>query len=470
MNLFVAITTFFSIHFYFGQNYYTGIPEGRDTLYDAIDKKVVLSSANYRDVGSRSSLKPFAPYPGDQGQYGTCAAWATTYCARTILKSIAENETNKTFITENAFSPGFIYRLASLNRDCDGSFTTECAKQISINGVPKLYQFNEPCPSYLRDDLFELAHENKIKDYVKLWDDDRYNGQISPKTKIDLVKKGINEKYPIVISIICPNSFMNNGNSEIWMPTEDVNSEINHKHGRHALCVVGYDDEKYGGAFEIQNSWGTDWGNEGYIWIKYEDFTKFTYQAIEMIGFENYLNVAPEVSGGLKVILSDGKLIEATYSGNGIYKLNKPLSSGQRFRLYINSSAQTYLYSFNIDNKGQLNKIFPFEDVSPLLNYKNNDVPIPSEEKHMRLDGRAGREYLCLLYSKKTIDIDGVMSKLTSQNNTNTIQKKFENCFGDELKPFEEIQFNNDSNEISFSTLANKDDIILLIIEIDHID
>jgi hypothetical protein len=74
------------------------------------------------------------------------------------------------------------------------------------------------------------------------------------------------------------------------------------------------------------------------------------------------------------------------------------------------------------------------------------------------------------LYSKKTIDIDGVMSKLTSQNNTNTIQKKFENCFGDELKPFEEIQFNNDSNEISFSTLANKDDIILLIIEIDHID
>ena len=53
--------------------------------------------------------------------------------------------------------------------------------------------------------------------------------------------------------------------------------------GGHALTVVGYNDniccdvngngkieasEK--GAFKIANSWGTGWGNSGYIWVLYD--------------------------------------------------------------------------------------------------------------------------------------------------------------------------------------------------------
>jgi hypothetical protein len=41
--------------------------------------------------------------------------------------------------------------------------------------------------------------------------------------------------------------------------------------GGHALCVVGYDDEIGGGAFKIVNSWGRDWGNNGFFWLKYSD-------------------------------------------------------------------------------------------------------------------------------------------------------------------------------------------------------
>jgi hypothetical protein len=45
------------------------------------------------------------------------------------------------------------------------------------------------------------------------------------------------------------------------------------------MCVVGYDDARYGGAFEVQNSWGTKWGNAGYIWIPYTVFTDFVFEA-----------------------------------------------------------------------------------------------------------------------------------------------------------------------------------------------
>ena len=466
----LLVFSMLSIQITLGQKYFMGIPEGRDSLYDLTDKKAMLNAANYRDVGSSASLKQYAPFAGDQGDYGTCAAWATTYCARTILESIANDETDKTVITNSAYAPGFVYRLASDEKDCSGSFTTDCAEQMKQNGVPKLSEFDEPCPYDLPSELFNLAEEHKIKAYAKLWNDNEKSQTISDKEKIQLVKKSISEKYPVVISIICPNSF-HQPIEGLWVPTEGLDSEINHPHGRHALCVVGYDDEKYGGAFEIQNSWGTVWGNNGCVWIKYSDFAKFTYQAIEMIGFENYLNQASILSGGLKFLLSDSEFVGATYQENGTYKLNKSISSGERFRLYLNSSAPSFLYSINIDSKGEIDKIFPFQEgISPILNYKNNDVAIPSEDKQMRMDGEIGKEYLCLIYSKKALDFEGLISKIKYQNKNKTVYQKFHECFGENLITYDKINFNKQSKEIKFSATTELNDVVVVIIEIGHVD
>lgn len=39
--------------------------------------------------------------------------------------------------------------------------------------------------------------------------------------------------------------------------------------GGHAVSIVGYDDTKQ--AFIIRNSWGTEWGDKGFVYISYED-------------------------------------------------------------------------------------------------------------------------------------------------------------------------------------------------------
>lgn len=44
--------------------------------------------------------------------------------------------------------------------------------------------------------------------------------------------------------------------------------------GGHAVCLVGYDDERVNpdksvGAFLVRNSWGTGWGLNGYFWMPY---------------------------------------------------------------------------------------------------------------------------------------------------------------------------------------------------------
>ncbi len=53
------------------------------------------------------------------------------------------------------------------------------------------------------------------------------------------------------------------------------------------MCVIGFDDNKGGGAFEVMNSWGEDWGNNGFFWITYDDFTKHVNDCYALIGKKN---------------------------------------------------------------------------------------------------------------------------------------------------------------------------------------
>ncbi len=47
--------------------------------------------------------------------------------------------------------------------------------------------------------------------------------------------------------------------------------------GNHAMAIIGYDDSKH--AFRVMNSWGTWWGDKGYIWIDENYVKKFTHDA-----------------------------------------------------------------------------------------------------------------------------------------------------------------------------------------------
>lgn len=80
-----------------------------------------------------------------------------------------------------------------------------------------------------------------------------------------MIKGCIVAGYPIVIGIMCFNSLGNPGvdiTGDIPMPTRK-----DYPIGGHCVLLTGYND--FTQRYEIQNSWGVEWGNKGYGTLPY---------------------------------------------------------------------------------------------------------------------------------------------------------------------------------------------------------
>ncbi|MCB0643001.1 MAG: C39 family peptidase, partial [Phaeodactylibacter sp.] len=356
------------------QKYPRGIPQEQDSLYEEIPEKAPLTQALYRSVGGSASLKQYTPTPGNQGAFGTCAAFACAYSARTIAEARFNNWTDRSKITQHAFSPGFIYRVSEPNNyKCWGAYTSEVLANIEQYGVPKLDDFPNTCPiAYPNRTAFSQAASFKIKGFVTL-----FGSAAGRKQKVQSVQMSLAQGNPVVISMICPDSF--DDAVGVWRPTERPEDSTNgREHGRHAMCVVGYDDQKHGGAFEILNSWGTGWGNQGFIWITYDDFADFVYQGFEMLPLSAPKPVVGPIhlKGSVQFVENSGAEMPVVLDGT-TYKFKKAYTEGTRFRIYLNNDEPAYVYAFGTDLSNTLFPIFPSDpSISPALTYNKNQVAI----------------------------------------------------------------------------------------------
>lgn len=84
------------------------------------------------------------------------------------------------------------------------------------------------------------------------------------ETQVKAMKQWLDQKGPLISSLLIPENldllFYRGG---IYEPT--TTSFL--LQAAHCVCIVGYDDLK--GAWKIKNSWGANWGEAGYAWIRY---------------------------------------------------------------------------------------------------------------------------------------------------------------------------------------------------------
>jgi len=373
------------------------------------------------------SLKEFAPIPGNQGDIGSCFAWASAYAARTIIESQYLNRTDKILTTKMAFSPMFLYHTVrqaiGASDDEDGASILPTVLIMSGTGLPRRVTFDEALAANIYQTEQQRPYSNPITGYGTL-----FNSNTSPAYRIEQTKKTILNGNPVVIGIFVPDSF--NNATGLWVPEKH---EIPDPERGHALCVVGYDDKKYGGSFEIINSWGEEWGNSGFIWIDYDTFGKWViegwvitddttiYETLEFTG-----KVGVEISG--KSEPAQVRLLE-----DGIYRLPTTVKNGSQIRLNIekanslkNESIYTYAFYVNSDN-------------SKAVKIRGNEWVTPGNTVNMA--------NFIVLYSRSELDIDSLLNAFVKQ--TGIISSRLGNIIGKDFVLFDNSKYEYSSMQIT---------------------
>lgn len=201
-------------------------------------------------------LSQFLPPVDTQGNQGSCVAWATGY----YLKSFQENYQNSQgglAAPTVVLSPSFIFNQIKIS-PCSGSQIADALDLLQVSGTPDwtIMPYNEnDCDTQPTDLQRSLAEPNRIESYFYL------NGEIL----LEQTKAFLLNDQPVVIAVSIDRNYF--GAKENGVAVYRKFSKVD---GAHAMLVVGYDDAM--NAFKVVNSWGRDWGNQGFVWIDYKAF------------------------------------------------------------------------------------------------------------------------------------------------------------------------------------------------------
>lgn len=213
------------------------------------------------------------PPIGNQGEYGTCVAWAVGYNLKTALNGI-DKKWNATQLADasNITSPTDLFLSipsASKGSNCNGTQFETALDQLITRGGASLsvapYVNLGNCSQAPNSNWSEDASNNKLVNYRKIADKNN-----AESMKVDNFKAYLAEGRPIVIGARLGDRFMR------WNSEAAINSDTylnpGMQHAYHAMVLAGYDDSR--NAFKVINSWGSDWGNNGTIWVDYSFFTQ----------------------------------------------------------------------------------------------------------------------------------------------------------------------------------------------------
>ena len=302
-----------------------------EKLYNEVPQSVPLITRSFTALPKSYSLKGYAPTPKSQGSQGSCVGWASSYGARTIAYAVRKGWKNQTTkITQNAFSPSFVYNLIKVNSKCQGAYIENAMKLMNNYGTAKLTDFPydyRTCLKNPSNSVYTKAKDNRILTFERLA---RWN---NPYNLVGKVKKAISKKNPVVIGMFKYGSLY--GKGDLWV------APPNPTRGGHAMVVVGYDDYKNGGSFEILNSWGTAWGNRGYIWVKYDDFKNYTKTAYVLIdktkkkkiNVNNDNNNYNSMAGEMTLRLSNGSNMTPILASNANRNFSIVKASNTTYRI-----------------------------------------------------------------------------------------------------------------------------------------
>ncbi|TGK81611.1 cysteine protease [Leptospira noumeaensis] len=251
------------------------IPSSKE-IQDSIPLKRDFNS--FEELPKSIDLSSMMPPVGNQGRQNSCVAWATGYAIKSYLLK------NKDQTTEYdppfaggkgnfVFSPAFIYNQQNGGED-KGLYYYKTMEFLKSNGAAPWSSMPYSDKDYLTQPSQSSKKEAlkyKIKSFSRL----NYKNP-------DEIKRVLAGKNVVMVGMIIDDAFYKVKGSAVY----DENS--GQSYGGHAMTIVGYDDDKKSksgkkGAFKLQNSWGTSWGDKGFGWVSYSMLAKVGQETYAII-------------------------------------------------------------------------------------------------------------------------------------------------------------------------------------------
>lgn len=417
--------------------------------------------AGTEKLPSSASLLKYAPTRGNQGEQGSCVGWASAYSAYSIIYSAA----NGTSPNSYRFSPAYVFNQITANSYCDGSYIFDALDLMKSQGILTLDDFpysESDCSVQPTSAQRKKASQYKILGYNRLTN-------FADEVDLEAVKQNVANGSPVVIGMPIGGSFIDFYGTKLWEPTQDDYAGI-YSFGGHAMCVIGYDDNYAGGAVQIMNSWGVNWGDNGVFWMPYKDFENFCFEAygIDPLPKQVTNNDNEVIDFRIKIALlsnTTNKPIPLERKGTYIFETVNNLSVGAKFKIGIENSVPCYTYVLGEETDGTSYVLFPYTEKHSAY-FGITGKRIFPEDYSMRLDDIGKKDKMSIILSKKPLDIYQIRNKINSSN-ANSFEEKVIGSLGSEVIAGDEVRFRK-SEIVMFEVLNTPaQDVVPIFIEID---
>ncbi len=429
----------------------TGL-EMDEQIYDQAEVFEPLADNIKNPLPESISLEAYCPPRLNQGSQGSCVGWSSAYAARTILQARSSGEDPENV----SFSPSFVYNQIALP-GCQGTYLQKAMEVMHTSGALPFSKFayDENSCSH-KPSRFEIssASSYKTKGFNRLT-----RGGDDYQTDMLAIKQNLAQGAPVVIGMMVGGSFMSDMTGRrIWSP--DRSDYSMRGFGGHALCVIGYDDYYEGGAFQVMNSWGEEWGEDGLFWIRYNDFEYFTREAYGLYPMGNAEEISSElleVEIGL-ILNSTGGYIPFKQVDGTTFTTVNPVEPDKDFKVEITNSLECYTYIFGKETDGTSYVLFPYtRKHSPYCGVKGTRL-FPKDYS-LYPDNQGDTDYIAVIISRQKLDYN-LLNDAINQAPGTTFDQKVVGALQGEL--VENLEF-EDGKTIKFSSSNTRKNTIALV-------
>ena len=244
-------------YFEFGEDRFRLLPD--DVIGEPLAETYVAHATTHSEVDLRDNFTPIK----NQGQQGSCLAHAATSLFEYMLKSNKDSNPD--------LSEAFLYYNS---REKDGEQNNDNGSRVDY-AMQSLVEFGICTESMCKYDA-SVYNVKPSQEAYKDAESRKVKIAMNVNRTVEDLKSALEDGFPVGVSVRLTNTFGAGQKGFVETPSEveimemDGSEHEEKKHGRHAMVVCGYSDKyKF---FIVRNSWGVNFGDNGYCYMPYSYF------------------------------------------------------------------------------------------------------------------------------------------------------------------------------------------------------